>query len=513
MFAFIRKRLARKLLFSVGVPSVLVVLAGILWLRGETRDVAPGLWGEVAASVVILAAVTTAVHFVAVEVILHRPLREMKLALRRARHGDFLHRVPVRGSDELAELSESFNATLKAITDLNVLRTDDALAMASMQRELALKAEVERQHALLDDANRQLEGRIRELSLLSELSRSLNATLDLDALCREVTRLVGEQLGFRAFALFLPDDRSGDLFVKSAAGVEARAEGSRLAWGEGAAGMAARDKVVVRIADIHADPRTSPSTWLPEGPGSLLAVPLLHQGACVGVLDLYHPAADAFDAEEVRFLELVARQAAMALANARLHARAVALSLSDSLTGAANRRALFQRLGLELERAERFEHPFAVAMIDIDRFGELNDAHGHLAGDKVLRQVSELLQEGLRKADLLARYGGEEFAVVLARADGAAATAAAEKMRAAVEAAALVNAGAESGRVTISVGIAIFPQDARSIDALVDCADAALFAAKRAGRNSVQVFAPGMRDDPSRRRDIRVTAAVEAVAS
>jgi diguanylate cyclase (GGDEF)-like protein len=512
MFAFVRKRLSRKLLAAVGIPSVLVALAGLWWLRAETRELAPALWGEVAAWVAILAAVTIAVHFVAVAVIVHRPLREMKLALRRARHGDFLHRVKVRGSDELAELAESFNATLKAITDLNVLRTDDALAMASMQRELALKAEVERQHALADDANRRLEGRVRELSLLSDLSRSLNATLDLDALCRETAALVGERLGFRAFALFLFDEARGDLFVKSAAGVHARAEGSRLPLGEGAAGAAARDKTVVRIGNIHADSRTSPSTWLPEGPGSLLAVPLVHQGSCVGVLDLYRPAYDAFDDEDIRFLELAAQQVAMAIANARLHEHTVALSLSDALTGVANRRALFQRLDLELERAERFEHAFAVAMIDVDRFGELNDAHGHLAGDKALRQVAELLQDGLRKVDLLARYGGEEFAVVLAKADRAAAVAAAEKMRKAIESAALVNRGAESGRVTISIGLSIFPDDAQHIDALVDSADAALFAAKRGGRNSVRAYEPGMRDDPLRRRDVRVTAAVETLA-
>ena len=512
MFSSVRKRLARKLLVAVGIPSVLVALAGVAWLRAETHEVAPSLWGEVAGWVAILAAVTIVVHFVAIAVIVNRPLREMKLALRRAREGDFLHRVPVRGTDELADLANSFNATLKAITDLNVLRTDDALAMASMQRELALKAQVERQHALLDDANRRLEVRIRELSLLSELSRSINATLDLDALCREVTTLVGERLGFRASALFLVDERNGELFVKSASGVDARAEGSRQAVGEGAAGSAARDKAVVRIGDIHADPRTSPSTWLPAGPGSLLAVPLVHQDTCVGVLDLYRPASDAFDDEDVRFLELAAQQVATAIANARLHQHAVTLSLSDSLTGTANRRALFQRLDLEAERAERFVHSFAVAMIDVDRFGELNEAHGHLAGDQVLRQVAELLQGGLRKVDLLARYGGEEFAVVLARADRDAAAAMFEKMRAAVEGAGIVNAGAEGGRVTISIGVAVFPEDARRIDALVDCADAALFAAKRSGRNRVTAYEPGMRDDPSRRRDVRVTAAVETVA-
>jgi diguanylate cyclase (GGDEF)-like protein len=116
----------------------------------------------------------------------------------------------------------------------------------------------------------------------------------------------------------------------------------------------------------------------------------------------------------------------------------------------------------------------------------------------------------VRKVDLVARYGGEEFAVVLARADREAALAAAEKLRAAVEAAALPHPASEASRVTISVGVAVFPRDGGDLGGLVDAADSALYAAKRAGRNAVRMHEPGMRTHPGRRRDEKLTADAEA---
>jgi diguanylate cyclase (GGDEF)-like protein len=188
----------------------------------------------------------------------------------------------------------------------------------------------------------------------------------------------------------------------------------------------------------------------------------------------------------------------------------VRLSERDALTGAHNRRSLFARLDLELERSARFEHAMAVALVDVDRFRQYNDANGHAAGDEILRQVAGILGRAVRKVDLVARYGGEEFAVMLARADRAAAVAAADALRAAVEAANLPHPASEAGRVTISIGIGVFPEDGRDVGALIDAADAALYAAKRAGRNAVRAHESGMRTHPGRRRDVKVTADAEA---
>jgi diguanylate cyclase (GGDEF)-like protein len=427
-----------------------------------------------------------------------KPLRALAAASRAARDDGFLRRMPAVGSeDELGELAESLDATLRSITDLHVARTDDALAMSAMQRELKLKEQLEEQHRLLDAASRELAGRFRELQTLAGLSHQLNATLDLDALCAAVADAVSQQLGFSAFALFLADEQQGDYVVRTAFGVDARAVGSRLAPGEGFAGLAAQKRELVLVADVRTDPRTKSGSWLPSGAGSLLAAPMIHQGECVGVLDFWRAEADAFSVADLRFLGSVADQAAMAITNARLHQRAIALSMTDALTGALNRRGLADRLRLEIDRAERFGHTFALAIVDVDHLKRILEGHGLVAGDAVLRRLAGVLQGGLRNVDVLARYRGDKFAVVLPRADRDAGMEAAEALRRAVEAADFPHAP-PGGRVTVSAGVASFPQDARDLAGLVDAADAALFAAKRSGRNAVRGCAPEMRTDPAR---------------
>jgi diguanylate cyclase (GGDEF)-like protein len=225
--------------------------------------------------------------------------------------------------------------------------------------------------------------------------------------------------------------------------------------------------------------------------------------ACAGALLYGRAAPDAFTDGELRLLESTALQVATAVESTRLHQAMVRLSQTDTLTGVQNRRQLFARLELERERAARFGEPFALLLLDVDRFGELNEAAGHAAGDTTLREVATLLRREVREVDLVARYGGEEFAVVMPRTTPAEAAEAAERLRGAVAGSGFE--AAPGGRLTVSVGGACFPTDARDLAALVDCADAALFAAKRAGRDALRMHAPGMRADPARRRDPRAT--------
>ncbi len=507
---FIRSQIARKLLIAVGIPSLLLALVGVLWLHAATRDTAPGLWSFVLAFLVVLAVTMSTVHLVAVRLLLEQPLARIVAALKRTEQGEFLIRAPVESEDELGDLARSFNTALAAITDLHARRIEDAQSMESMQRELTLKAEVEAQHRLLDDANHRLQARVRELTLLSDLGRTFSSTLKLDELLHVVTDLVGRTLGYHAFAVLLLDEQQGELVVKSIFGINATVEGRRVPLGEGVAGWAARERQRLLVRDVRADGRFPVERWTGGRDGSVLAVPMIARGECAGVLDFFRPEKDAFGDDEISFLESVASLAAMAIANARLHERTVALSLADPLTGLGNRRSLFERLEMELERSERFSDIFSLAMIDIDHFKGLNDAHGHLAGDATLRRVGELLASFTRRVDTLARYRGEEFALVLPRASRAAALELAEKLRQLVASSAIdYGATQPGGRVTISVGVATYPDDARDLPTLIDCADAALFAAKRKGRNAVVPFAAGMRENPGRKRDVRTTAAIE----
>jgi len=322
MIRAVRRSIARKLLVAVGVPSALFAALGVAWLWHETRHLAPGLERVAIVAVLLFGAAVTAVHFVAVRLVVERPLQRLAFGMRRARDGDFLHRVRTGGVDELAGLADEFNGTLAAITDLKVGRIEDAASMESMQRELALKTELEAQHRLLDDANRRLEGRVRELTLLSELSRALGSTLELDALLGAIGERVGRMPGFEAFEILLPEP-SGELAVRAASAAGRAALGRATHRGEGPAGRAAAERRVVLARGA------------PGSDGSILAVPMLHQGEVGGVLAVSRPGADAFLEDEVRLLQAVAAQAAMAVANARLHAETVRLSRTPARPTAA----------------------------------------------------------------------------------------------------------------------------------------------------------------------------------
>jgi diguanylate cyclase (GGDEF)-like protein len=492
MLRSIRRSLARKLLVAVGLPSVLFSLLLVLWLRHRTAAAAPGLepvYGGAMLALLGFAAVMGATFVLAMRYVIEQPLQRLAVGLRRARDGDFLHRIPVESEDELGVVAETFNGALAAITDLHARRIDDA-------RELELKAE--------------LEARVKELTLLFDLARRLGGTLELDRVLAILTDLAGRGLGEHAFAVLLVEEGTGDLVVRGVSGLPEDVAGTRIRAGEGPAGWAARERSTVRIPDTGADPRRPVLPWQGGAAGTILAVPMLHQEEAIGVLVFFRPVPNAFPAGEVRLLESVARQAAISIENARLHQKMVRLSQTDALTGAHNRRTLFARLQMERERCERFEHPMAVALVDVDHFKRFNEIFGHAAGDGILRKVAQVLAGAVRKVDLVARYGGEEFAVVLPRADRAAALAAGEKLRAAVAEAAIPHDGVGPGHVTISVGVAVWPEDGADLGALIDGADAALYAAKRAGRDAVRAHEGGMRVHPGRKRDVRTTADAEA---
>lgn len=209
----------------------------------------------------------------------------------------------------------------------------------------------------------------------------------------------------------------------------------------------------------------------------------------MGGLDVDLPATRAGEVGELTriFNEMVARlrqgQQEIADANSRLRAKnedLERLSVTDGLTGLTNHRALMQRLHEEALRSRRNKHPFAVIMTDVDHFKQYNDEFGHPQGDIVLKHVAHILQQSTRTVDCVARYGGEEFAVLLPETSIAGALEVAERIRAKVEASEFPGRG-----VTLSIGVAEFPRHDDDPQGVIAVADAALYVAKRGGRNQV----------------------------
>jgi diguanylate cyclase (GGDEF)-like protein len=167
-----------------------------------------------------------------------------------------------------------------------------------------------------------------------------------------------------------------------------------------------------------------------------------------------------------------------------LNARLERLAVTDGLTGLYNHRRFQEAINAELLRSERHKRQLAVLMIDVDFFKKVNDAMGHPAGDELLRRLAEVLSKDLRQTDLIARYGGEEFAAILPETTRSEALQVGERMRAAVEE--RINQGTPwPTKVTVSIGVATYPEDGTTAERLIQAADQAMYVAKRQGRNRV----------------------------
>ena len=243
-----------------------------------------------------------------------------------------------------------------------------------------------------------------------------------------------------------------------------------------------------------------------QRPRAVMCLPIRHGGQIDGILYFENRLADAsFTEERVAFLRMLGAQAMISISSARLHdslERRVAerteqledanrklatLSITDGLTGLANRRHFDDVLRAECARATRVGQPLAVIMLDVDYFKRYNDHYGHQPGDACLIRVAHALMASMRRAgDLTARYGGEEFSIVLPNTGADEARQIGEALRRAIADLGIAHAGADAGQVTISVGVAIQPvPGAADPDALMRLADAALYCAKDAGRNCV----------------------------
>jgi diguanylate cyclase (GGDEF)-like protein/PAS domain S-box-containing protein len=213
-----------------------------------------------------------------------------------------------------------------------------------------------------------------------------------------------------------------------------------------------------------------------------LGVPLFVHGDCIGFLTLDNRRPGAYDAEIAKLALVFANQAAVAIENARLFEQVQRLAVTDPLTNLNNRRYFFEVAHREMERARRHQSPLSLIMIDIDRFKEVNDTHGHLIGDMVLSHIADRLHAQLREIDVLCRYGGEEFVVLLPDTSLEAAYQVAERLRQAITEAPFQVEDIQV-EVTTSLGVARMDSESDKIDDLVRDADQALYQAKAAGRN------------------------------
>ncbi len=354
-------------------------------------------------------------------------------------------------------------------------------------REIRRRAHAEEDTAEANDQLRialeRVEHRSNELRELSNFSSMLQSCSRADEAWPLTERLL---------AMLMPDV-AGSLYRID--NMHAHAE--RVAqWGTrvpGAAEMIAVDDCwALRRGQPHvADPvRGARCAHLgAPGPDTLastdVCLPLLVHGSQLGLLSL--SGAGGVLSEHRDVIETAAEKLSMALANLSLQERLRQQSIRDPLSGLFNRRYLEESGARELSRCARRGLPLSLLMIDIDHFKAFNDAHGHAGGDAVLAQFGKLLQSMTRGEDIACRIGGEEFTLILPEADLDAASERAEAIRLAVEAMPVPYLGNLLPQVTVSIGVAGYPAHGRTQEALMHAADEALYRAKRAGRNRIDI--------------------------
>jgi len=355
--------------------------------------------------------------------------------------------------------------------------------MRPLERQLSAQAGAERElsgaNELLAGANRELQQRGVEASVLSEMDDLLQTSRSLQEAYRVVER---------AAQKLFPELSGAVLVLANSRNLSEQAA----RWGEDPLPCAAErcnpdDCWALRRAQLHVVDGSGLSIpcAAAEGAGGHACAPMVAQGEALGVVCLTSDA-PFLDAQRER-LVTATRHVALSLANLRLHDTLHRQSVCDPLTGLFNRRYLQATLDRELHRARRRELPVSVLMIDVDHFKRFNDDFGHDVGDLVLQEVGRLLRRATRAEDIVCRYGGEEFVVIMPEATLEVGAARAEVLRAQVERLRIAHQGETLRPVSISAGVSAFPGHGEEIAGLLQAADAALYQSKAGGRNRVTV--------------------------
>lgn len=321
-----------------------------------------------------------------------------------------------------------------------------------------------------------------------EIGKTLTSTLDPKEVLRAVMKTGSQIIPAENWSLLLRDPQTGDLSFEVIVGVaQERIKDIKMPRGAGIVGYVAETAHMVVIPDARSDPRFDSSVDRRSGfeTRSLVCVPLVSRGGVLGVIEVVNvDNLERFQAHEVPFLQILADYAAIAIENARYVTRVEELTITDEYTGLRNARYLHRVLGDLLVEADSHGTRVSVAFADLDNFKDIVDAHGHLTGSEVLREVGQRMNAALDPTDILVKYGGDEFVVLMPGKATPAGRATVERVREAVSEAPFLPDTEHPVGVTASFGVATFPDHAKNPKDLLLRADGAMSKAKRA-KNTV----------------------------
>lgn len=349
--------------------------------------------------------------------------------------------------------------------------------------------EIQRKFQNIETAYVALQERFSRIDTLFTIISSIGAINNLDELLRFTKKTFVNTFKLDQYSLMLFDEDFERLWIRSYHRLSKNwFKSNNLLKKETVFKKAIENKQLIHIKNLKKASSTLPRDHgLKNKVGTFVTIPLVcDENRILGILNLYKKQPDAFDEEAIGDFKKITVQLTNSLDKILTYEHTKELSITDELTGIFNRRYFAQRYEIEIQRSKRYNRKMAVLMLDIDHFKIYNDINGHLKGDTVLKKVAEILEKILRKADIVARYGGEEFVILLPEISKQQARKVANKLRKNVEKEKFENQESQpKGQLTISLGIAVYPEDSEDPESLLHYADNALYLAKSLGRNYV----------------------------
>jgi diguanylate cyclase (GGDEF)-like protein/PAS domain S-box-containing protein len=384
---------------------------------------------------------------------------------------------------ELEIFSKDQNRLALGISTRPIFRGGKAVAVQAIARDITKRKKTE---IALQEANQKLEAwvneleqRTREMTLLNEMGDILRACLTTEEAYSVIVRVAQQIFPAKVGALYVIAPSRNLVDAVAVWGDPALAERS----------FAPPECWALRRGRTHWVENSNSGLICKHihhpSPDGYLCIPMMAQSEALGVLHLMQPDNVKMMESKQRLAVTMSEHIAMALSNLRLHETLRSQSIRDPLTGLFNRRFMEESLELEIRRASRNQRPLGMIMIDLDHFKYFNDNFGHEAGDLLLKELGTLLRGNIRGEDIACRYGGEEFTLILPEGTGAITRQRAEFYKDAIQRLDVHYRGLPLGRITASMGVAIFPDHGRSAKALIEAADKALYRSKSAGRDRV----------------------------
>lgn len=381
--------------------------------------------------------------------VIARPLKQLSAGANAIAAGNYDQHIEVRSSDEMGQLANAFNEMAE--------RLSVHISELKESREELKRA-------------------------LTRFAQTLRSTHDLDGMVEMILDTSMDTLDAAGGAVMWMSSSRDSLEATLARGIEE--ETFSVEVGAGLTGTVAKTGEPIRFPD--GDDVPEPCEEEPRSK-TALSVPIFSQERVIAVLNLYdkHDGLDFTEADMGTLLSL-ADQAGVAIENVLLHEETKRQAITDGLTQVWNYRYFQHRYEQEIERSARFHRPFSLIVLDIDDFKPINDTYGHQRGDAVLVELAERVGNEVRDIDVLARYGGEEFLVILPETDAEGGLRTAEKIREAIGAQPFL--GEPPIEVTVSLGVACFPEHGKDPSELQRNADLAMYQAKAAGKNCTVVY-------------------------